>query len=88
MDQQTLIQFLKKYKDRGDAINKFFIYLKRNDFRFQDTFLKGKKFTSYDKYAGCMKHISGEDYFGYLCSKSISEIAKDLLNFIAVADKK
>lgn len=80
MDQQTLIQFLKKYKDRGDAVNKFFIYLKRNDSRFQATFLKGKNFTSYDKYAGCMHHISGQYYFNYLHSKSISQIAKDLLS--------
>lgn len=79
MDQQTLIQFLKKYKNYRIAIENFFKYTGENDSRFQKTFLKGGRFTSYGSAACFLKHISGQEYFAYLRTKSISEISKELL---------
>lgn len=76
MDQQTLIQFLKKYKDRSTALNHFFRHIKNNYTRFEKTFTKGGNFSASRL---SISHISGQYYITYLKSKSISEISKELL---------
>lgn len=76
MDQQILIQFLKKYRNRVIAINRFFRHIKNNYSRFEKTFTKEGNFFARGL---SIFHISEQHYISYVESKSISEISKDLL---------
>jgi hypothetical protein len=76
-DQVVLLKLLEKYK-LNKAIEQFFLYIKRDSRRFQNTFTKGGNFKAVGIWASEINHKSGKSYLNHLKTLSLSEIAKEL----------